>query len=33
VQRLAPNAPGWQETVDRWITEVEETMRRSERLA
>lgn len=33
VQRLVPNAPGWQETVDRWITEVEETMRRSERLA
>lgn len=22
VQRLAPNAPGWQEIVDRWITEV-----------
>lgn len=27
VQRLAPNAPGWQETVDRWITEVEAMMR------
>ncbi|MGH7678076.1 MAG: tRNA (adenosine(37)-N6)-dimethylallyltransferase MiaA [Gemmatimonadaceae bacterium] len=23
VQRLMPNAPGWQELVDRWITEVE----------
>jgi tRNA dimethylallyltransferase len=31
VQRLVPGAPGWQETVDRWITEVEETMRQSDR--
>jgi tRNA dimethylallyltransferase len=23
VQRVAPEAPGWQETVDRWITEVQ----------
>ena len=29
VQRLVPTAPGWQETVDRWITEVEEAMRQS----
>jgi tRNA dimethylallyltransferase len=27
VQRLAPTAPGWQETVDRWITDVESNMR------
>jgi tRNA dimethylallyltransferase len=27
VQRLVSGAPGWQETVDRWITEVEATMR------
>lgn len=31
VQRLVPNASGWQETVDRWITEVEATMRTSGR--
>jgi tRNA dimethylallyltransferase len=29
VHRLVPNAPGWQETVDRWITEVEVSMRQS----
>jgi tRNA dimethylallyltransferase len=27
VVRLAPGASGWQETVDRWITDVEATMR------
>ncbi len=27
VQRLVSSAPGWQETVDRWITEIEATMR------
>ena len=26
VQRLVPGASGWQETVDRWITEVERAM-------
>jgi tRNA dimethylallyltransferase len=31
VQRLMPHAPGWQETVDRWVTEVEEAMRESGR--
>ena len=27
VQRLVTDAPGWQETVDRWLTELETTMR------
>jgi tRNA dimethylallyltransferase len=27
VQRLVPTAPGWQESVDRWITDVESNMR------
>ena len=27
VQRLALDAPGWQEVVDRWLTEVEGAMR------
>jgi tRNA dimethylallyltransferase len=26
VQRLVPDAPGWQETVDRWIADVSGTM-------
>jgi len=30
VQRLVPQASGWQETVDRWITGVETSMRTSE---
>jgi tRNA dimethylallyltransferase len=29
VQRVGSGAPGWQETVDRWITELEGTMRTS----
>ncbi|HEU4996720.1 MAG TPA: tRNA (adenosine(37)-N6)-dimethylallyltransferase MiaA [Gemmatimonadaceae bacterium] len=29
VQRLVSSAPGWQETVDHWITEIEATMRPS----
>lgn len=31
VHRLVPQASGWQETVDRWITGVEASMRTSER--
>ena len=27
VHRLAPNASGWQEAVERWVNTVEETMR------
>ena len=27
VQRLAPNASGWQEVVERWVNTVEESMR------
>jgi tRNA dimethylallyltransferase len=32
VQKLAFGAAGWQEIVDRWITELEATMRTSERV-
>ena len=27
VHRLAPNASGWQEAVERWVNTVEENMR------
>jgi len=30
VQKLASGTTGWQEIVDRWITELEATMRTSE---
>jgi tRNA dimethylallyltransferase len=33
VRRLSSGASGWQETVDRWITEVGASMRASERTA